>query len=377
MSVSTDKNFKTEPYVRQESAPELPAPSGAHGVLHWFHVNLFSSPLNIALTFLGGVFIYLIIPPLYSWGFDTAVFSAETSQACRGQGACWAFIDEKILQFIYGFYPEEHHWRPTLGIAILFAILAPVLFGKRKVQTISLLLLIFVYPFLAFWLFNGGFGLEVIETAKWGGLFLSLVISITGIIVSLPLGILLALGRQSKMPVVRLLSVVFIEVIRGVPLITILFMASQMLPLFLPEGTNFNKLLRAMVGVAIFASAYMAEVVRGGLAAVPRGQYEGSEALGLGYWQMMIFVILPQALKISIPSIVNTFIGLTKDTTLVSIIGLLDLLLITQTASRDSNWIGTEIEGYVFAALIYWIICFGMSRYSIYLENKLHTGHKR
>jgi general L-amino acid transport system permease protein len=206
---------------------------------------------------------------------------------------------------------------------------------------------------------------------------LTVVIGVTAISASLPIGIVLALGRRSRMPIVRVLCVAFIELIRGVPMITVLFMASVMLPLFLPEGVNFNKLLRALIGISLFASAFMAEVIRGGLQAIPKGQYEAAQALGLSYWKMMGLIILPQALKIVIPGIVNNFINLFKDTTLVLIIGLFDLLGIVKAAITDANWIGLSNEAYVFAGAVFWIFCFSMSRYSIWLENKLHTGHKR
>jgi len=223
------------------------------------------------------------------------------------------------------------------------------------------------------------FGLMPVETPQWGGLTVTLVVSITGIVASLPIGIVLALGRRSKMPIVRLLSIVYIEIIRGVPLITVLFMSSVMLPLFLPPDTSFDKLLRALIGVAMFSSAYMAEVVRGGLQAIPKGQYEGSMALGLSYWQMMSQVVLPQALRVSIPNIVGNFISLFKDTTLLLIIGLFDLLGIVQAGLRDANWASASSAptGYFSVALMYWVFCFGMSRYSIYTERRLHTGHKR
>ncbi|HUF44903.1 MAG TPA: amino acid ABC transporter permease [Aestuariivirgaceae bacterium] len=223
------------------------------------------------------------------------------------------------------------------------------------------------------------FGMESVRTDQWGGLMVTLVVAITGIVVSLPLGILLALGRRSDMPIVRLCSVIFIEIWRGVPLITVLFMSSVMLPLFLPEGVTFDKLLRALIGVALFASAYMAEVIRGGLQAIPKGQYEAASALGLSYWRSMLLIVLPQALKIVIPGIVNTFIGLFKDTTLVSIIGIFDLLGIVNASFADPKWASpqTAPTGYFFAALTFWIFCFGMSRYSIFTEERLHTGHKR
>ncbi|WP_163271451.1 amino acid ABC transporter permease [Chelativorans alearense] len=228
-------------------------------------------------------------------------------------------------------------------------------------------------------LLAGDFGLSPVATNRWGGLLVTLVVALTGIAASLPLGILLALGRRSHLPAVRLFSIIFIEFWRGVPLITVLFMSAFMIPLFLPEGVSFNQLLRALIGVALFSAAYMAEVVRGGLQAIPKGQYEGAQALGLGYWQMMRLVVMPQAIKLVIPGIVNTFIGLFKDTSLVYIIGLADLLGTVRRGFSDPNWITptTAATGLVFAAFVYWLFCFGMSRYSIYTERRLHTGHNR
>ena len=247
--------------------------------------------------------------------------------------------------------------------------------SSASIRSAGFLLL---YPLLAFWLLHGGFfGLEEVPTSRWGGLMLTLVIAAVGIAGALPLGILLALGRRSDLPAIRVLCVTFIEFWRGVPLITVLFMSSVMLPLFLPEGLSFDKLVRALIGVILFQSAYIAEVVRGGLQAIPKGQYEAAAAMGLGYWRMMGLVILPQALKLVIPGIVNTFIALFKDTSLVIIIGLFDLLNSIKQATSDPAWIGMATEGYVFAALVFWIFCFGMSRYSMRLERRLDTGHKR
>jgi general L-amino acid transport system permease protein len=277
---------------------------------------------------------------------------------------------------MFGFYPAAEYWRVILAGILMLLALAYVLFEHLPYRIWGLLYAA-LYPIIAFFLLAGGLGLEPVETDRWGGLMLTIVIGVTGIVASLPIGIVLALGRRSQMPIVRILCVAFIEFIRGVPLITVLFMASVMLPLFLPEGVNFNKLLRALIGVALFSSAYMAEVIRGGLQAIPKGQYEAAQALGLSYWKMMGLIVLPQALKIVIPGIVNTFIGLFKDSTLVLIIGLFDLLGIVKAAITDANWIGLSHEAYAFAGATFWIFCFSMSRYSIWLENKLHTGHKR
>jgi len=293
-------------------------------------------------------------------------------------GACWTFVKVRLPQFIYGFYPEDQRWRPTLvvllGLGALVWALADRLPGRRWVA----LFLCVPFPILAFVLLSGGiFGLPHVETGKWGGLLLTLVIASTGIAASLPIGIALALGRRSHMPVIRSLSVIFIEFVRAVPLITVLFMASVILPLFLPPGSNFDQLLRALIGVALFASAYMAEVVRGGLQAVPKGQYEAAQAMGLGYWQMMRLVVMPQALRVVIPAIVSTFIGLFKDTTLVLIIGLTDLLAMVQLAITDAKWLGLATEGYAFAGAVFFVFCYGMSKYSQYLEGRLATGYRR
>jgi general L-amino acid transport system permease protein len=286
------------------------------------------------------------------------------------------FIKVWFRQLMYGRYPVEELWR--INLAYVIAVGAGILLfvpGLRGKPWVGLFLLL-GFPIIAFYLFVGGsFGLPEVETPLWGGLFLTLVISAVGIAASLPIGVVLALGRRSNMPVVRALCITFIELWRGVPLITVLFMASVMFPLFLPEGMNFDKLIRALVGVMFFSSAYMAEVVRGGLQALPKGQFEAAHALGLNYWKTMGLVILPQALKLVIPGIVNTFIGLFKDTTLVLIIGLFDFLGMIQLAGTNPDWLGFAIEGYVFAAFGFWIFCFSMSRYSQHLEKKLHTGH--
>ena len=257
-------------------------------------------------------------------------------------------------------------------MATIAWLMIPRLPAKRWVVIFALV----GFPVIAWLLLLGGhFGLPAVPTREWGGLMLTLTVAIVGIVGSLPLGVILALGRRSQMPLVRSLSVVFIEFWRGVPLITVLFMASVMLPLFVPSEVEFDKLLRALIGIMFFWSAYMAEVVRGGLQAIPRGQEEAAKALGLGYWRRMGLIILPQALKLVIPGIVNTFIALFKDTSLVLIIGLFDLLAIIRAGLTDTNWLGFATEGYVFAALMFWIFCFGMSRYSQYIERRLHTGH--
>lgn len=369
-------------FVRKTSSPDLPPPDLRIGWLRWMRENLFSSWSNGLLTVAGLYVLYLIVPPFVDWALFSAVFTARDGDACRGNGvgACWAFVDAKFGQFIYGRYPDPERWRVNLTVLLAIAGIAPLLVPSKLPKIWFVAYLLVLFPVLAFVLLHGGTaGLRVVETNEWGGLMVTLVVALTGIAASLPLGVLLALGRRSDMPVVRILSIMFIEFWRGVPLITVLFMASVMLPLFLPEGMTFDKLLRALIGVALFSSAYMAEVVRGGLAAVPAGQYEAAKALGLTYWQSMGRIVLPQALTIVIPGIVNTFIGLFKDTTLVLIIGLFDLLGIVQANFTDPTWSSpqTATTGYVFAAFVFWIFCFGMSRYSVFMERRLETDSHR
>ncbi len=354
------------------------------GVIGWMRRNLFNSPLNGILTVLVLWLLWTTLVPLVEWAVVNAVWSAQSKQECeaifaeRGRGACWAVLRARWGQYLYGLYPVEERWRIDLAFAVLVVAMAPLFLRRAFNKLLYAAILILVYPPIAYVLLLGGrFGLPLVETAKWGGLFLTLVIAGVGITASLPLGILLALGRRSQLPIVKALAVAFIELVRGVPLVTVLFMASVMLPLFLPEGVTFDKLLRALVGVSLFAAAYMAEVVRGGLQAIPKGQYEAAAALGLGYWQMMGLVVLPQALRLVIPGIVNTFIGLFKDTALVLIIGLYDLLGMAQLIIKDPQWLGLATETYLIAAAGFWIFCFAMSRYSMALERRLARGHHR
>jgi general L-amino acid transport system permease protein len=358
--------------------PSEPPPMLTSGPIHWVRKNLLSSPLNIALTVLSLYLLYLIVPGILNWAFFDAVFVAGSREECRaiGSGACWALPNVRFGQFLYGFYPEHLRWRIDLTAVLLLLALLPVLWDKTPYRQYWFIYS-GVFPFIAYVLLIGGLGLEPVEPRRLGGFTLNVVIGVTGITASLPLGILLALGRRSHMPIVRTLSVLFIEFIRGVPLITLLFIASTMLNYFLPPGTTFDLVLRVLIMVTLFSAAYIAEVVRGGLQAIPKGQYEAADAMGLGYWQSMRLIVLPQALKISIPGIVNTFVGLFKDTTLVVIIGLSDVLGVGRAALADSNWNGLAWEVYVFIAILFFVCCFSMARYSLYLEKKLHTGHKR
>jgi len=359
------------------SHPDWKPPATSVGVIGWFRQNLFSSWHNGLLTLLGFYLVYLIFVPIIDWALLNADWVGQTRDDCDSGGACWVFIGVRIDQFMYGFYPGTEYWRVNTAGGLLALTLALLMLPRVPYKAWIGMFALLVYPVIAFFLLSGGFGMSEVDTSLWGGLTLTLVLSLVGMVAALPLGILLALGRRSDMPIVKAICVAFIELWRGVPLITVLFMSSVMLPLFLPEGVNFDKLLRALIGIVMFQSAYMAEVVRGGLQAIPKGQYEAADALGLGYWQKMLLIILPQALKLVIPGIVNTFIALFKDTTLVMIIGLLDFLAMIQAGFADPNWLGYAIEGYVFAALVFWLFCFSMSRYSQALERKLHTGHKR
>jgi len=420
--------------------PELP-PVSQRGVVKWMRENLFSSILNGVLTVLAVLVIYLIVSSVAPWLWHS-VWNAGSEAECRAiveakfgpgaTGACWAVIHERWNQFMFGLYPNDLYWRPTLAAVLLLVALAPVLFLSLPRQ---LLWVTILFPAIAFyllwggtvwapvaamlgfvvmgfayrlllplvgvtvagslgfvasclwWLFLSGYvsdalasvlplALRPVDSDTFGGFLLAIVIGVTAISFSLPLGILLALGRQSNMPIVKTLCVGFIEFIRGVPLITLLFSATLLLGYFLPPETNFSTILKVIILVTFFAAAYLAEVIRGGLAALPRGQYEAADALGLDYWRAQRLIIMPQALKISIPGIVSTFIGLFKDTTLVTFVGLFDPLRgVTTFVRADPDWKAIYWEPYIFVGAIFFVICFGMSRYSMYLERKLKTDN--
>ncbi len=377
-------------FVRTTMLAPEPAPAGQRGIGAWIRKNLLATPKDVLLTIAALAVLAWVLPHMINWLFIQAVWQGTDRTFCATtvqggiqpdgwSGACWAFVQAKYDQFIFGRYPLMERWRPTIVGILFVALLVPMLIPKAPYKGLNAILLFLVLPLLAFWLLYGGFGLEIVETPLWGGLMVTLILSFVSIAVSLPFGILLALGRRSKMPIIRMACVAFIEVIRGIPLITVLFMASVMLPLFLPTGWTIDKLLRALIGVSIFTSAYMAEVIRGGLQAIPKGQFEGADSLGLGYWQKTRLIVLPQAIKLVVPSIVNTFIGTFKDTSLVSIIGMFDLLNIVRFNFTDANWASavTPLTGLIFAGFVFWLFCFGMSRYSNFIERHLDTGHKR
>ncbi len=370
--------------MAMEDVTGRPPPKNAMPVspVGWARRNLFSSVGNTILTVLSLYLLWLLVPPFLDFTIFSAVWTGTTREACLepGAGACWPFVWANIDQFIYGRYPPDEIWRVNLTFALGVAVIVPMLIPGLPARRLNLVFLLIVYPLVAIVLLAGDRpGLRPVPTSEWGGLLVTLVVAITGIVASLPLGILLALGRRSDMPAIRMLSIIFIEFWRGVPLVTVLFMASVMLPLFLPEGFSPDNLLRCLVGVALFSSAYMAEVVRGGLQAIPAGQYEAARAVGLTYWQAMMQVVLPQALRHVIPGIVNTFIGLFKDTTLVLIVGLFDLLGQVRAQLSDPNWTVPQgaLTGYIFAALVFWAFCFGMSQYSNFMERRLDTSRER
>lgn len=420
-------------FVRHEALPAEEPPSAHTGPVKWLRDNLFNSWINAALTVAVAWVLVNFVVSVWPW-FANSVWHADSLQECRqiDTGACFAVIRERWKQFLFGFYPADQYWRPTVTFFLMLLAIAPVLFQglPRRLYWVTA-----AFPVLAYWLIWGGtlwtpvmvaasvlvgyaahmvaaprlgaFGggvVAVVVALFWatgvagplaqgiaavlplqlpevtsrniGGFTLTLIIGVSSISLSLPIGILLALGRQSRMFFIRTLCVGFIEFIRGVPLITLLFVASVMLAYLLPPGSTFDLVLRVIIMVTLFASAYIAEVIRGGLAALPRGQYEAADAMGLDYWQSMRLIVLPQALKISIPGIVNVFIGLFKDTTLVSIIGLLDPLGLSTAIRATTEWNGVIWEIYGFVALIFFVFCYGMSQYSQYLERRLRTGHR-
>ncbi|HEY0295894.1 MAG TPA: amino acid ABC transporter permease [Bordetella sp.] len=354
----------------------LPPPNRI-GAGHWIRTRLFSSPLNALLTILAAWFLLMAVPALLEWVLIKAHFTG-TSEVCRADrsGACWSFIVDKHRLILFGTYPYEQQWRPLAATLVMVAMV--VAGGMRRFWNLKIVVIWTAGLVLSGVLMWGGvLGLGYVEDSLWGGLPVTLLLSVFGIILAFPLGVMLALGRRSDMPAIKTLCVVYIELIRGVPLISMLFMASVMIPLFLPEGFNIDKLLRAQIAIIMFTAAYIAETVRGGLQAIPKGQYEGADSIGLSYWQKMRKIILPQALRLVIPPIVSTFISLFKDTSLVVIIGTFDLMLTAKTAMSDVAWRGFSAEGYVFIGLIYFAFCFSMSKYSQALEKRLRTGYSR
>lgn len=351
-----------------------PPPAGAAlpRVGLWLRTNLFNSRLNTALTFVVVAAAWLVLPPVFRWAVTHATISGVTRAACSGDGACWTFVRMRLPTFFFGHYPASELWRVYLSAALLALSAWPVLRARMRHRWAYVALLLVAYPVAAAILLSGGvLGLPFVDTNLWGGLMLDVIISFTTVAGSLPFGVLLALGRRSRLPVIRTLSTAFIELWRGVPLLTVLFMSAVMVPLFLPQGVSVDRLLRAMIALILFNAAYMAEVVRGGLQGVPAGQEEAATALGLSWWKLQTFIVLPQALRIVVPGIVNTVVDLFKDTTLVTIIGLTDLLGAVEQALKDPAWLGFATEGYVFSAVVFFVCCAAMSAYGRSFERRL------
>ena len=378
----TELRFVQSQYLAQQQPP-----ARMTGALAWVRGNLLSTPSNIALTVVVLGLVVWILYGIIGFLFVDAVWTGSDRTAClmstvhHEVGACWPFVYDRLAYFTYGSYPIPERWRVDLFFALLAAGVVWLLWFRAPRRDLGVLYFFIVLPVVSFILLHGfaAIHLPVVDTVLWGGILVTIVLATVGIVVSLPIGIVLALGRRSRMPMVRLFSTIFIEFVRGVPLITVLFMASVMLPLFVPQHYEPDKLLRAMIGIALFASAYMAEVVRAGLQAIPKGQYEGAMAVGLSYPLMMRFIVLPQALRITIPNIVNTYIGLFKDTSLVTIIGIFDLLNTVEVSRVDPKWATpvTSTTGYAVAAMFYLVFCYGMSRYARATEARLSKGDKR
>lgn len=357
----------------------VPAPPATDGlgaeIGLWLRRNLFSSVWNTILTIIVLAFLALVLPPFFRWAVTEATISGVTRAACTGDGACWTFIRVRLPLFFFGHYPADQRWRVIAALLLMFAFGYPVLRERARHRAIATVLLLVLFPVLAAVLLTGGvFGLPFVDTTLWGGLMLDVIIAFVTVAGSLPLGIVLAFGRRSALPVYRWLATAFIELWRGVPLLTVLFMSAVMVPLFLPQGVSIDRLLRAMVALVLFNAAYMAEVVRGGLQGVAGGQEEAAHSLGLTWAKAQFFVVLPQALRMVFPAIINTVVDLFKDTTLVTIIGLFDLLGAVNQALKDPAWLGFAKEGYVFSAFVFFLCCFAMSRYGSSMEKRLRRG---
>ncbi len=423
-----------QPFVRRELVPERAAPIKTTGFVGFLRTRLFNTPTNILLTVLSALLIWFTVVPAVRFLLIDAVWTGTDRNACLAEnaghpvGACWPYVEAKFSQFVYGFYPEAERWRANLTFLLGALLLLPLLIPRIPAKGTNAGLFFIAFPVVAFFLLHGGgltafavcaavvsillflmgggtrtgwpalgaslacfavigvvigmMGdggtLPIVDTRLWGGLLVTLVVSVTGIVTSMPVGIALALGRRSTIPLIRIFSIAFIEFWRGVPLITVLFFATYMLPLFVPSNFTIDGLVRALIGIALFAGAYNAEVIRGGLQAIPRGQGEAASALGLPWWKTTSLIVMPQALRHVIPSLVNSFISLFKDTSLVSIVALFDLLGSVRASFADPVWATptTLFTGFAFAGIIYFSFCFGMSRYSLFVERRLNA-HRR
>ena len=387
MSMTAPMGPQSIAFVRTGNSESLPPPIATSGAVAWVRNNLFSSVGNTILTLFGIFIAYLALRAIIPFTILDATFTGTNRDACIATanrpviGACWAYVATYINYFVYGSYPIDQRWRVDL-LYVMFAFGATwMLWLNAPRRDIGAIFFFLILPVVAFFLLHGlpAIGLSTVTTERWGGMLVTFIVAIVGIVVSLPLGILLALGRRSQLPIVKLFCVVFIEFVRGVPLITVLFAANFMLPLFLPPDWNPDRLLRALVAVALFSAAYMAEVVRAGLQALPKGQYEGADAMGLSYPQAMRLIILPQALKATLPNIVNSNVALFKDTTLVSTVGIFDFVNALQASFKNPEWATsvTSTTGLMFAAMFYFVCCFGMSKYANFIEKRLAKADKR
>ena len=358
--------------------PDKPAPAQTVGVFAWLKNNLFSSVPNSLASLLVLAILMNILPGMIDWLFISANWSGETQDACTKDGACWVFVSAWSQQFFYGSYPDEELWRVNLCLVMLVVIITASIRVKKELREKVLIPLFLLLPFISIAILDGSYlGLVQVDTDYWGGFSLNILLAAASIIVAFPLGFLWALGRRSHMPLARTISIGFIEFFRGVPVLALFFMGSVMLPLFFPEGTSVDKLLRVWIVLILFMAGYMAEVYRGGFNAIPQGQYEAADSLGLNYWQKTLLIILPQVIKISMPNILATFVMLFKNTTFLLIIGIFEMLSTTQTALSNSHWLGGHAEeGYLFVALVFWIACFSMSMMATSIERKLNTDHK-
>ncbi len=347
-------------------APDLPPPPGQVGFVRWLRLNFFKDVFSSILTLLGLYFIFKITGPLLAWFLLDAVFVGDSEACNAADGACWSFVRAQIKLFLFGSFPRDLLWRPILAaflLAITFTLTA-----TRIIPVLAMVACWIALILVSYWLLAGGFGLQIVSSTKWGGLMLTLMLSVTGIVISIPIGIVMALGRRSKTGLVSFLSIAFIEGIRGIPLVTILFMATILLPLFMAQGMDLGTVFRVQIGIVVFSTAYIAEVVRGGLQGVDSGQQEAADALALSGWKSTVLIILPQALANVLSPLIGRCIALLKDTSLVIVVGLLDFLGIAKAASQSALWLGFEAEAFVFCAAIYWVLCFGLSRYGRSLE---------
>lgn len=348
--------------------PDMPPPPSTVGPVRWLRENLFKGWINTALTLLALAFLGYAVPPLVSWLVLDATFVGDAETCRAAGGACWSFIGAEFRLFMMGTYPRTETWRALVPAVMLIGLFVAT--ARHMLSPAVAAVLWLGLPIPVYWLLGGGMGLEPVETSRWGGLMLTLLLAVIGVVVSVPLGVLLALGRRSRFIAVKSLCIGFIELVRGVPLITILFMATIMLPFFLPHGVDFGVLFRVQIGMIVFSSAYMAEVVRGGLQGIDKGQHEAAAALGLHKWHSTVLIVLPQALRDVLPPLIGRCIALLKDTSLVIIVGLLDFLGIAKAASLDPEWLGFDAEAFIFCAAVYWTLCFSLSRYGRSLERR-------